>query len=241
MRRTFLARLVRGEVDDRKTIHALSDIIVPLNRRVDKDIIGDVIDRLADGYPRWGEHLEHYTYPDPENAQQFAHNKLLEHIAAEHGVARLEGIAVEHGEGRARSAVDAIALWTRVNAVRPCMLQANEDEKLAIVAAQQFNGKEKAATPISLFEAVIPSLNEASWKDIARLRNDKSLESLRQKISASMDRAGSDLNKARAFLRDLEIEALDVIVEKGRPKVTRIVVESVVSNLPVPWVNPFGV
>jgi hypothetical protein len=55
-----------------------------------------------------------------------------------------------------------------------------------------------------------------------------------------MDRAGSDLDKARSLLRELEIEALDLIVEKGRPKVTRIVVESVVSNLPIPWINPFS-
>lgn len=206
-------------------------------------MIGDVLTRMGHGYPRWGKNYEEYTYPEPENAEQFAHNKLLSHITKEHGVSRFDDeYDIEQAEGRARVAVDAVLLWERVNAELPCMLQTNGDEKLAMIAAQQFSSRTTIPpSPFSLFEMSIPSLKDASWKDVVRLRKDGSLKFLREKIGKSMEKAGSDLELAKSLFDESEMEAIDSIVDKGRPRVIRVAIESILANLPGMVVNPFSV
>jgi hypothetical protein len=104
----FFKRLVGDEPNAEKTIKEITDIILPLSRRVGTDVIGNLLDPFRPGYPRWGKEWENYTYPHPENAEQYAHNCLLHSIEREHAVARFEdGYEIEQAEGRARVAVAA--------------------------------------------------------------------------------------------------------------------------------------
>lgn len=240
----FFECLVGDENNATKTIKELTDIILPLSSRVSRDLIGDVLESEPRGYPRWcSKDYKNYTYPDPENAEQYAHNRLLQSIEAEHGVAHFENVYdIEQAEGRARVAVDAVQLWERVNAEVPCMLQANKDEKLAMTAAQQFSsGMSQSPTPFSLFEIAIPSLFTVSWREIVRFRCDGGLNSLRRKIGDAVQQASTDLNAAKKLFDELEKNAIDNIVEKGRPKVKKVAIESILANIPGMAVNPFGI
>jgi hypothetical protein len=239
----FFERLVGNENNATKTIRELTDIILPLSDRVSRDLIGDVLESAPRGYPRWGKDYGHYTYPDPENAEQYAHNRLLQSIEAEHGVAHFEnGYDVEYAEGRARVAVDAVQLWERVNAEVSCMLQANKDEKLAMTAAQQFSSNmSQSPTPFSLFEIAIPSLSTVSWQEIVGLRRDGGLDTLRRKIGDAVQQASTDLYAAKKLFDELEKNAIDNIVEKGRPKVKTVAIESILANIPGMVVNPFSI
>src|SRR5215813_4679954 len=87
----FLDGLVKDEVDASKTIHSMSDVILPLNKRIGKEVDADVRKHGERGYPRWGAQCENYTYPDPETPEQFAHNKVLEYLAKRKGVDRFRG------------------------------------------------------------------------------------------------------------------------------------------------------
>jgi hypothetical protein len=239
----FFERLVKNEADTAKTIRSLTDVIVPLGARVAVDLTDDLVTLKGHTYPRWGKQHENYTYPEPENAEEFAHNRLLEHIAQEHGVSRFnDGWEIEQAEGRARVATDAILLWERVNAELPCMLQTNSDEKLAMTAAQQFSdGLTLPGTPFSLFEATIPSLAQVSWTEVVRLRKQGSLELLRQKIGQAVESAGTDLELAKSLFNKAETQAIEAIVDTNRPRVKRIAIESILSNLPGLPINPFSV
>ena len=239
----FFERLVGDEDDAEKTIKELTDIILPLSCRVGTDVIGDVLDPSRHQYPRWGDKDENYTYPDPENAEQYAHNRLLQSIEAELAVARFEnGHDVQRAEGRARVAVDAVLLWERVNAEVECMLQAGQDERLAMIASQQFSsGSNQSPTPFTLFETAIPSLSNVSWREIARLRRNRGLDSLKEKIADAVRQAATDLNAAKKLFDNLEKNTIDNILEMGRPKVKKVAIESILANIPGMVVNPFSI
>lgn len=83
----FIDELLEGETS-RSITHAVSDVIRPLDEELRKEITGGLREEASRGYPRWGDNLENYTYPDPESATQFAHNELLAAIANEKGVDR---------------------------------------------------------------------------------------------------------------------------------------------------------
>ncbi|WP_156124353.1 hypothetical protein [Achromobacter sp. RTa] len=217
--RRFYAKLLGKESDNRKISHTLSDIIVPLEKRVQKDVIGDVLSRSGPGYPRWGDEYENYTYPEPENGEQFAHNQLLQHIANERGFERFEdGYDIEQAEGRARAAVDAVLLWERVNNELPCMLQTNGDEKLAMVSAQQFSaGENGSPNPFILFDTEIPCLESVSWEQIIQFRKNGSLKSLRDKFGDSFRMAGGNLDQAKVLFDQTEQDALTrLLTAQGR-------------------------
>ena len=241
--RRFYENLLGDEAKERKTAHALSDIVVPLKKRANAELIGSLHDRLGRGYPRWGRDHENYNYPDPENGEQFAHNKLLQHIANEHGVTRFEdGYDIEQAEGRARVAVDAVLLWERVNMELPCMLQTNGDEKLAMLSAQQFSaGEDLAPTPFVLFDTEIPSLEKVTWKKIIEFRRNGSLKSLREKFGKSFDSAGGNLTQAKELFNQSEREAINSIIDDARPNTKRVAVESILANIPGFQFNPFSV
>lgn len=239
----FYTSLLGEAADNRKIAHTLSDIIVPLEKRVQKDVIGDLLSRSMQGYPRWGAEYENYTYPEPENGEQFAHNQLLQQIANEHGLERFEdGHDIQQAEGRAGVAVDAVLLWERVNSELPCMLQTNGDEKLAMISAQQFSaGKEITPSPFVLFNTEIPSLASVTWEQIIQFRKNGSLKSLRDKFSKSFESAGSNLDQAKMFFDQSEQDAINSIVDNARPKTIRVAVESILANIPGLAVNPFSV
>jgi hypothetical protein len=239
----FFGKLVGNEHNARKTIKALTDIIMPLGSRVSTDVKGDILDSMRRGYPRWGDNHENYTYPEPKNAEQYAHNRLLQSIAAEFGVSRFEdGYYIEQAEGRTRVAVDAVLLWGRVNAEVQCMLQAGPDEKLAMIAAHEFSSvTNQTPSPFSLFEIAIPSLSNVSWHEIVTLRHKGGLDSLREKIANAVSQAATDLKAAKKLFDNFESNAIDNIVETARPKVGKVAIETVLANIPIPIVNPFGI
>jgi len=239
----FFGRLLGGESNARKTIKELTDTILPLSRRVSADLIGKRFRIPPEGYPRWGPRHENYTYPDPENAEQYAHNCLLHAIEAECGVPKLnDGYAIEQAEGRARVAVKAVELWERINAEVECMLQAGDDEKLAMMAARQFSAaSDEAPTPFSLFSVVVPSLSAVPWQQVVRLRRQTGFSSLREKIAEGVRLAGTDLQSAKQFFDKLEEETVNRVIEMGRPKVLKVAIESIIANLPGLAINPYGV
>lgn len=239
----FYANLAGDESKERKILHVLSDIIIPLEKRVKKDVIGDVLSRSGQGYPRWGKEYENYTYPEPENGEQFAHNQLLQHIANEHGLERFEdGYDIEQAEGRARVAVDAVLLWERINSECPCMLQTNGDEKLAMISAKQFSaGENLPSSPFVLFETEVLSLKNVTWEQIIQFRKNGSLKSLRDKFGKSFETAGGNLDQAKALFDQSEQDAVNSIVDSSRPNTARVAVESVLANVPGLAVNPFSV
>lgn len=240
--RRFFERLLEGEKNKKGIAHVLSDVIIPLGERVSKDITGDVLSRAGHGYPRWGDNYENYTYPEPENGEQFAHNQLLEHIASEHGVQHFEdGYDIEQAEGRARVATDAVLLWERVNNELPCMLQTNGDEKIAMLSAQQFSsGMTITSTPFCLFSAEVPSLDNVSWEQVVHLRKNGHLKSLRDKIGQSFNNANGNLDKARVLFDKSESEAIESIIEGEKPNTKRVAIESILSNIPGLPINPFS-
>jgi len=121
------------------------------------------------------------------------------------------------------------------------MLQANRDEKEAMVAARRFTaGSAVYDAPYRLFEVAIPSLRNVPWNEIVRFRKDGSLRSLRKKIAESMIKAGSNLESAKSLFKESEQLAVDAIVERGRPQLRRVAIESVLANLPGMAVNPFS-
>lgn len=230
------------EHSQRALTHALSDVIRPLDKKLQEHITGDLLRQAQRGYPRWGENDDNYTYPEPENAEQYAHNYLLQLIAQEHGVTQFEdGYDVEQAEGRARVAVDAVALWEGVNVELPCMLQVNRDEKAAMTAAKQFVlgfGIEDA--PFRLFEVAIPSLRDVTWSDVVQFQKNGSIKSLRNKIAHSVASAGANLEAAKSLFDRSEREAIDTMLEGSRPRVKRVAIESILANLPGMAVNPFS-
>lgn len=240
----FFERLVGDEKNATKTIKELTDIILPLSSRVGPDLIGNTLESALRGYPRWcSKNFKNYTYPEPENAEQYAHNRLLQSIETEHGVAHFENIYdIEQAEGWARVAVDAVLLWERINSEVTCMLQANKDEKLAMTAFQQFSsGVSQSPTPFSLFEIAIPSLSKVSWQKIVKLRRNGGISSLRRKMGDAVQQAGTDLNAAKKLFDEIEKNAIDNIVEKGRPKVKKVAIESILANIPGMVINPFSI
>ena len=91
-------------VRDRREI---TDVVIPLARRLDSAVIGNVLVRLPSGYPRWGNDYANYDYPEPADAFEFAHNALLRRIESDQGVTRfVNGYDIQQAEGRARGAVD---------------------------------------------------------------------------------------------------------------------------------------
>lgn len=238
----FIEGLFQAERPRRALSHALSDVIRPLDRQLQEQITGDWRSQAQRGYPRWGKNYENYTYPEPENAEQYAHNYLLGLIAQEHGVNRFDdGYDVEQAEGRARVAVDAVTLWESVNAELPCMFQANQDEKSAMTAAKQFvSGSSIQDASFSLFEVAIPSLLDVTWSDVVQFRKNGSLKSLRDKIAQSVASAGADLEAAKSLFDRSEQDAIDAMLEHGRPRVKRVAIESILGNLPGMALNPFS-
>lgn len=226
----------------RRDLHEISDVFVGVNRRLPEEVTGTISNRLPRGYPRWGEDQEHYDYPDPENALEFAHNQLLRAIEAEMGVGRFDGIDVEHAEGSARVAVDAVALWDRVNRHLPCMLQSNAHEKLAVEAVATFQLTEPhASASVELFQATIPSLAKVSWSEIAQLRRQGGFKALRSKIEQASALAAQDFTAARQIFSEFEDDTVSLIVDKFRPKVRKVALEGILANVPgFPVFNPFS-
>jgi hypothetical protein len=239
---TFIGGLLRAEENERSIAHAMTDVIRPLDRQLQQAIAGDLLTQASRGYPRWGKDFENYTYPEPQTPAEFAHNRMLELIAQEHGVSGFEdGYDIEQAEGRARVAVDAVALWEGVNAELPCMLQAGADERAAMIAARQFTtGPTLDDAPLRLLEMAVPSLCGVSWKDVVRFRSSDALRALRQKLADSVDESEGDVERAKILLQQSEQETLDAMLEVSRPRVKRVAFEAILGNVPGLAVNPFS-
>lgn len=228
----------------RKNFHCITDIVLPFEKRAPRELFEENWKVDIRGYPRWriGDE-KHYTYRIPQNAEEHAHNLLLKKIEKELGVEKLYGVDVEQAEGRARVAVNAVKLWEKVNSEISCMLQANDDEKLAMTAAQLFRMCENTPTdPFRLFEISVPSLSVVPWDRVIRLRKRGNFDSVREKFSGILTDSLGDLSKAQSELSEIEKKAAENIIEQYRPNVRKVAIETLVENIPgIPGINPASV
>lgn len=236
----WFSNLLLGEKLPKKQLHDLTDLIVPLRSRTHVDMKDYYEKRWGLGYPRWGKNFEQYTYPEPENAEQYAHNVLLKKIEKEWG---LDGRVDEHAEGRARIATGAVNLWQMINTDLPCMLQANDDEKLAMSAAASFYSSNQSTKPdiYELFSLSVPEMTAVSWGDVIRLKREGKFDQLRAKLKEISQSVNGDISEARSELIRQEQRATEEILEKYRPNVKKVVAESLWANIPnIPFLNPVG-
>src|SRR5689334_5211545 len=54
----FIRRLLGAESEARSTVHKMSDVIRPLDARVQEEITGGLLAQASRGYPRWGKDYE---------------------------------------------------------------------------------------------------------------------------------------------------------------------------------------
>lgn len=90
-RANYVSHIIENKNLEKKHIRIFTDIVIPLEERVSKDLLDEYSKSKDPNYPRWGENLEKFTYPSPENAKQYAHNVLLEHIQSEWGFKDSDG------------------------------------------------------------------------------------------------------------------------------------------------------
>jgi len=242
-RANYVDSIVEKEKLEKKHIRIFTDIIVPLEEKVSKDLLQEYSKSKDHTYPRWGDNLEKFTYPSPENAKQYAHNALLEHIQREWGFKETDGTAIEHAEGRARVAIDAIILWEIVQHEVQCIMEANNDEKLAMASANIFNTKEKdSVNPFILFKTSVPDMGNIPWSEIIEIKAQGNFDSLRNKLNEIIMITPNDLPAAQKELERLEYQATEEIIEKYRPNIKKVAMESLMSNIPnIPFINPIGV
>lgn len=219
---------------------AITDVIVPVTRRVSKDLRKRLTALDFRGYPRWGGG-ENFTYPDPSTPEEYAHNELLRKIGREWGGIPDDG--VEYAEGRARVAVDAVTMWRDVNQEISCSLQASDDERAAMKAVCLFNAPPKSKfMPYKLFEASVPSLKQVPWSEIVRIKKRGNFDNFRSSMRKMVSDCGGDLEYALKRLKSEEEIAFCEIIERYRPAVKPVLAEALWSNVPnIPFVNPVGV
>lgn len=240
----WLSRLAKDSLSASE-IYDLSDVIIPVDKRISLELSKKLKAFDLRGYPRWGSNHENFTYPNPESAEEYAHNMLLRRIEKEWG--KLDGLGVEHAEGRARVAVDAVSMWKNVNREIPCMLQSTDDEKLAMSAASAFGAPDQPyREPFRLFEMSVPSLSNVPWKKIVSIKRKGKFDRLRDKLKSITTSLNGPLSDAQEELKKAEDEAMNEIVDQFRPNIKPVIAEALWSNIPnVPFLNPvstyFGV
>lgn len=239
----FTDLLLNKDKLNKNELDIFTDIVAPLDSRVSNETIEAYNKSCPPGYPRWGKDCENFTYPDPENAEQYAHNTLLEYIMKEAGIQAPDGYGMQQIEGRARVAVDAVKLWSYVNTELPCIMQAGNDEKIAISSSHKFNRETSVKIePFKVLEMSIPSLRKVSWKNIIKLKKEGNFELLRKKISEVSVSCKGDYGNATIALSRCEENTMSEIIERYRPNVKKVAIESTISNIPcIPIINPAGV
>lgn len=238
-RQNFPSQITNGETLDKKQLSIFTDVFVPLQDRVSKELLETHDNSRPIGYPRWGKKQENYTYPIPENAEQYAHNMLLAHIKKEWGD---EDFSVEHAEGRARVAIDTVSLWEYVQQETRCILEASFDERLTMRSANMFNSQApQSIEPFSLFQTSVPNLSSVSWKEIINLKKAGNFDKLRDKLSEIISTFPNDISLAQNELASVEKKAMEEIIEKYRPNVSKVALESAAANIPgIPLFNPIS-
>lgn len=241
-RNNYASQILNESPLDKGQLSIFTDVVVPLQDRVSKELIEQHRNTRQHGYPRWGKDYKNFTYPKPENAQQYAHNMLLAHIQRDWGIKEFDGADVEHAEGRARVAINAVSLWEHIQQETECMMEASFDERLAMVSASMFNSNsEKAIEPFTLFETSVPNLSSVPWSEVIDLKRKGHFDRLRVKLKEIVSVSKNDLATARQELSHLEIQATEEIIEKYRPNVRKVALESAAANIPcVPILNPIS-
>lgn len=236
-RQNFPSQIINGETLDKKQLSIFTDVFVPLQDRVSKELLEAHESSRPIGYPRWGKEQENYTYSNPKNAEQYAHNVLLAQIRKEWGN---EDFNVEHAEGRARVAIDTVSQWEYIQQETRCILEANLDEQLAMTSANMFNAKsQEAIEPFSLFQANVPNLSSVSWAEIINIKKAGNFDKLRDKLGEIISVSPSSLSLAQDELGKIETKAMEEIIEKYRPNISKVAIESAVANIPgIPFFNP---
>ena len=241
-RENFLASI--PEVSSLSAVEhsCLLEAVTPVRERVKLDWQERFRKDIGRGYPRWGDKLKNYDFPEPETPAELAHNILLRKIEMEFGVNRFaEGYDIEQAEGRARFAVDSIDLWKAINDEIPCILQARSDEADVMNVFRSFDRKEELSSSFTLFQAVVPSLRHLSWKSVIDMRRKNKFNPFREKLERVFRSAEEDLTVSLQSLREAEKEVVEEIVERSRPAPGMALIEGVLGNLPTPGINPFSI
>ncbi|MEO8646236.1 hypothetical protein [Pseudomonas sp.] len=242
-RNNYATQISGNETLTKEQTSLLTDIFIPLQDRVSSDLLEAYNESRPTGYPRWGKDYENFTYSEPKNSEQYAHNILLAHIKLDWKLDEFSGGDVEHAEGRARAAINTVGLWECIQQEAQCMLEASYDERVAMSAARIFNSSpQNQVEPFSLFEASIPSLSSVPWTEIINIKKSGRFEKLRSKLSEIANTPNIDKYTAQAELTQLEDHAAEDIIERYRPKLKKVAIESILANIPgIPGINPFGV
>ncbi|GJD30584.1 hypothetical protein PMNALOAF_1831 [Methylobacterium adhaesivum] len=237
---------VNGLVDDavkKRDRHIIHDLTQPVSAILEPECLERRLRSLERGYPRWGHEHENYSYPEPENKYEYAHNELLKFIEQEKGVRSItDEIEIQYAEGRARVAVDAVNLWDRINLKESCVLQATDDENIAVKATKSFGiSSDVSSISYQLFASQIPLLANVPWNEIIDLKLSRAFVELKEKISDIASVSNGDPVVAQNVLNKTIAEAMDQIVESHRPKTTAVAIMSALGNIPLPGINPFGI
>lgn len=168
---------------DEKDISNVTDIILPLEKRVSKYLIEEYKHYIVTTkyYPRWERNEKYYnTYRKPKNSDEYAHNAIINSLKRKYG---MDYDDFEHFEGKAMFTIGSIKLWNMINNEIPIVLQSNEYERIAIKSKLLFDKKyekdEKA--PFRLFEMYIPSLENVPWAKIVEMKNNSNFFALQKK------------------------------------------------------------
>lgn len=246
-RKNYALQILKDEKTTKKDVQNFTDIVLPLDSVVSNDLLDEYNNSREAGYPRWEKdgHLN-YSYPSPVDSNEFAHNVLLAHIQRDWQIEKVEGIDVEQMEGRARVAIDAVNLWEYVQQEVNCLMEANNDEKLAMTSARQFKSEEKSSIePIKIFEMNVPNLNQVPWSDIIQLKIKGDIDGLKNKFKESCTVSPNEIDLAQKHFKSLEKDAFENIIEKFRPSTKKVTIESILANIPGLPLNPasafFGV
>lgn len=228
---------------NKKEFDILTDVIVPLEKKVPEDIIYPNGKFDFKGFPRWGKEHQNYTYPEPKDAFEYTHNKLLKIVQKKWGITKPAGIDVEHMEGAARAAYNAVCMWERINPYIPCILESTYMEKEAMIAISEYKSDSlNSLRPIEIFEMIIPELKKLSWEQVIRLKKESKINNLKDAmIRLTINSRAETIQELKKEFDSLAAQLLDQIFEGSRPRTKKVAFESILSNLPgIPYVNPFS-
>lgn len=242
-RTNYARQILEKENIGNNDLNNFTDIVLPLDGVVSNDLLGEYENSREHDYPRWEKDgYLYYSYPSPVNANEYAHNVLLAHIQHDWKIEKVRGIDVEQMEGRARVAIDAVNLWEYVQQEVDCIMEANNDEKLAMTSAREFNLKEKSSIdPFKIFEMSVPNLSKVPWSEIIKLKINGDIDGLRNKFKESCILAPHELDLAQKQFKTLEKEAFENIIDKFRPSTKKVTIETLLANIPGLPLNPASV
>lgn len=228
---------------NKKDLFYLTDILLPLKSRVPISIINDYKRNCAmlNYYPRWERDGKLYnTYLRPKTAHEYAYNRIINRLRKQYGYNDYI-YHMEFLEGHALATVKSVKLWEIVNLEIPCMLQTDEYGQIALNATMLYNNLETVEEAFTLFKLSVPDLTRVPWTKIIELRKKGGFSVLREKLGCILQDSSYNIKNAQRELHTIEQEAINEIIDEYKPKLKRVSIESLVGNIPMPFINPVSI